>query len=214
MTTDAAPRRPYRSTRRAEQAATTRRDVIAAAIESFGARGFAATTLQSVADRAGVAVETVYAAFKTKKRLVREAFEASVVGDAEPVALADRPEYAALAMGSRRERLAAGVRMTCDVHVRSAPLWSALVAAAAGDDEVAGWLRELEANRRTEVERATALIFETTIEPTTLDLIVALLGPELFLKLTRDIGWDVDTYGRELSRLMTLMIEDDARTGR
>jgi AcrR family transcriptional regulator len=210
MPTETAPRRPYRSTRRAEQAAATRRDVIAAAVESFAARGFAATTLQSVADRAGVAVETVYATFKTKKRLVRDAYEASVVGDAEPVALADRPEYAALGTGSRAERLAAGVRMTCDVHVRSAPLWSALVAAAAGDDEVAGWLRELEANRRAEVARATALIFDTTVDPTTLDLLVALLGPELFVKLTREMGWDVDRYGRELSRLVTLMVEDDA----
>jgi AcrR family transcriptional regulator len=53
--------RPYRSRRRAEQAASTRRLVIDAARRLFAQRGYAGTTIAAIAEVADVALPTVYA---------------------------------------------------------------------------------------------------------------------------------------------------------
>ena len=56
---DAVKTRPYRSPRRAQQAAATRHAVLAAARDLFVAQGYAATTVAQIAERAGVAVDYV-----------------------------------------------------------------------------------------------------------------------------------------------------------
>src|SRR3954453_624468 len=92
--------RNYSSSRRAAQAAQTRADIVAAAVECFGANGWGGTTMNAVAAKAGVAVEPVYAVFKNKKALLRAACDYSVVGDTEPVAYIDRPEVQELQRGT------------------------------------------------------------------------------------------------------------------
>ena len=52
-------KRPYRSPRRREQAEETRRRILAAARRLFVARGYGGTTMETIADDAGVAVQTV-----------------------------------------------------------------------------------------------------------------------------------------------------------
>ncbi len=70
-------KRPYNSTRRQEQAGETRLRILAAAHELFVAQGYGRTTIAEIASTAGVAVETIYAAFRNKPhpaapRLVRQ----------------------------------------------------------------------------------------------------------------------------------------------
>src|SRR5688500_15592525 len=76
--------RQYSSTLRAEQAAATRARIVDAAVELLQLNDVSAITMQDVADRAGVAVRTVYRAFPTKDDLIdgvlaeiRARFEAS-----------------------------------------------------------------------------------------------------------------------------------------
>src|SRR5687768_16130378 len=76
---------------RAEQARATRRRIIAAAAEQFMAHGYGATRLDQVAERAGVAVQTVFFHFGNKRTLLKEALDVAAVGDDEPVALLERP---------------------------------------------------------------------------------------------------------------------------
>src|SRR4051812_4074732 len=59
-------RGPYRSPLRERQAAETRGRISAAAMELFTEQGFAGTTVAAIADRAGVSVPTIYAAFGSK----------------------------------------------------------------------------------------------------------------------------------------------------
>ncbi len=82
-----AVRRPTR----AEQARATRRRIITAATEKFVEHGYGATLLEQVAERAGVAVQTVYFHFGNKRTLLKEALDVAAVGDDEPVPLLDRP---------------------------------------------------------------------------------------------------------------------------
>src|SRR5918994_2086110 len=89
-------KRPYRSTRRREQASETRRRIIRAAHDLFVSQGYGRTTIAEVARAAGVAVETVYAAFRNKPTLLREVWYATLRGDEQDIRLLDRPEMRAV----------------------------------------------------------------------------------------------------------------------
>ena len=70
----AGGRRPARKTakNRAEKSEARRQAIVTAALEEFCARGFAATRLDDVASRAGVAKGTIYLHFDDKEALFRE----------------------------------------------------------------------------------------------------------------------------------------------
>src|SRR4051794_13662370 len=122
--------RTYNSTRRSRQAAQTRAEILTAAIALFGENGWSGTTLAAIAARADVAVETIYAGFGSKKGLLRAALDVAVVGDADAVPFADRPEATRLGEGTLDERLAAAARVVTDINERTLPVWRALLEAA------------------------------------------------------------------------------------
>jgi AcrR family transcriptional regulator len=68
-----AVKRSYRSPRRKEQAEATRRLILRAALELFTERGFAETSIRSVAERADVSDQTIYKAFGDKVGLLYHA---------------------------------------------------------------------------------------------------------------------------------------------
>src|SRR5499425_1034247 len=85
-----AGRRGTRAARRDER----RSAILAAALEEFAARGFAATRLDDVAHRAGVAKGTIYLHFRDKESLFQELVRSMLsplVGTIEAVALRDLP---------------------------------------------------------------------------------------------------------------------------
>jgi AcrR family transcriptional regulator len=73
----AAPPKPASS--RAERAAERRQAIIDAALDEFVARGFAATRLDDVAKRAGVAKGTIYLHFKDKESMFEELIRTALV---------------------------------------------------------------------------------------------------------------------------------------
>jgi AcrR family transcriptional regulator len=73
----AAPSKPRSS--RAERAAERRGAIIEAAMDEFIARGYAATRLDDVAKRAGVAKGTIYLHFKDKEALFQELIRTALV---------------------------------------------------------------------------------------------------------------------------------------
>jgi AcrR family transcriptional regulator len=93
----AAGRRGTRAARRDERRAA----ILAAALEEFAARGFAATRLDDVARRAGVAKGTIYLHFRDKESLFQELVRAMLsplVGTIEAAALRDLPIRAVVEM--------------------------------------------------------------------------------------------------------------------
>ena len=106
--------RTYNSTHRTRQAAQTREAIVAAAIDRFGAHGWAGTTLGAIAERAGVSVETIYATFGSKKALLKSAMGVAIVGDTEEVPLAERTEWLRMGEGTLDERLQAAATLTTD----------------------------------------------------------------------------------------------------
>ncbi len=71
--------KPEFPSNRATRAAERREAIIAAGLEEFVARGFAATRLDDVAKRAGVAKGTIYLHFKDKEALFEELIRTAIV---------------------------------------------------------------------------------------------------------------------------------------
>ncbi|TCP57289.1 TetR family transcriptional regulator [Tamaricihabitans halophyticus] len=75
MSDQSTSRRQYRSSLRAAQASRTRAAITGAARELFETSGFAGTTIAQIAKHAGVATQTVYAAFGSKAKVARAIVE-------------------------------------------------------------------------------------------------------------------------------------------
>jgi AcrR family transcriptional regulator len=71
--------RPNPAPSRAERAADRRQAIIEAAFETFIEEGYAATRLEDVAKRAGVAKGTIYLHFKDKQALFEELVRSAIV---------------------------------------------------------------------------------------------------------------------------------------
>lgn len=146
----------YSSAVRAKAAGATRRAIVAAAGELFVERGYAATTIDAVAERAGVGRKTVFASVGGKGALLKLVWDWTLAGDDEPIPMAERP--AVLAMLAERDpaRLVRmWVEMLLDVGGRSAPIGAVVFAAADVDAEVRA-LREV--IRRESFAGATAFV--------------------------------------------------------
>jgi AcrR family transcriptional regulator len=132
------PARRYVSEVRDEQARRTRRAIVTAARDLFLAQGYAATTIDAIAEAAHVSRRTVFNAVGGKVVLLKLALEWAIVADDEPVALADRPAIRAIqAERDPRRALALWVNMVVDIAARVAPIGAVLYAAADGDPEAA-----------------------------------------------------------------------------
>lgn len=190
---DTAQRR-YRSPRRAQQAEQTRTEIITAATRLFTANGWAATGMRDVAREAGVATETVYAHFSSKTGLFQSAMDVAVVGDDAPVALAERPEFAAIAKGSRADRIAAAAMLLTEVNQRTSGFAKVLREAAKTDHVIAEMLRAARERIRADIAAGAAAVMGR--RPTRLerDGLWALLSIEVYLLLVEESGWSIKQY--------------------
>lgn len=115
-------------------AASTRAQVLAAAHELFLSKGFAGTTIRTVADSAGVSQETIYKSFGTKAALLKAVYDVALAGDAEQVPLAARPEAnAVLAATTPHASTHAYAELARIVSVRTDPLLRVLLRSRGSD---------------------------------------------------------------------------------
>ncbi|WP_329081400.1 MULTISPECIES: TetR/AcrR family transcriptional regulator [unclassified Streptosporangium] len=193
--------RVKRPDKRAERSRRTREKVVEAARELFVARGYGATSLQEVADRAGVAVQTVYFVFRNKRTLFKDVVDTSIAGDAEPVATMDREWFrAACAEPTAAGQLRAHVRGTREILGRVAPIMPLIAAAAATDPEIAAqWPDGPDPRYTVQYAAAEALAGKPDARPglsveMAADLLFGLLSPQLYLIFVRDRDWSPDTW--------------------
>jgi AcrR family transcriptional regulator len=191
---EATSRRRYRSPLRARRAAETRDALISAAHRLFIAAGWSGTGMREVAAEAGVATETLYAHFSSKRALLAAVVDRAVVGDDRPVALAGRPEFAALGRGRRADRIAAAARLVTAVHGRTAGLAKVLREAAVGDEAIAAELRATRERQRRDVAGGATLIMGRRATAAERDGLWAITSPDLYLLLIEESGWTAARY--------------------
>ena len=150
--------------------------------------------MRDVAAEAGVATETLYAYFSSKRVLLQAVVDMAVVGDDRPVAVAERPEFAAIGRGRHVERTAAAARLLGAIYGRTAALAKVIREAAAGDDEIADELRATRERQRRDVAAAAGLIMGRAATPAERDGLWALTSPEIYLLLVEESGWTPQQY--------------------
>lgn len=200
-------KRSYDSSNRQSQARANQRAIIRSALELFAEQGFVATTIQAIADRAGVSVQTVYAGFGNKRELLRHALEASVVGGGDFASVNDRPEARAIAdEPDPRRRAELDAALSARIAQTISPIVRAVREAAAVDPEFATTAEAITAQRRTDMERAAHLLagddgLKVPLEEA-IGTLYVLYGPDVYLALTEGLGWSMEQYERWLATML------------
>lgn len=219
--TEERPKRRYNSSRRQAQARETRRHILEAARRLFIARGYAGTTMEAIAREAGVAVETVYAAFGNKRAILARLVDVAVGGDDQPVAILDRPEPRRVqAETDQRRQLRLFARGMAEIMGRVGPLWGVMRAAAATEPEIAELVQSQLSARHANlaaviraVQRNGPLRAGLTSDEAA-DILWAESSAEVHHLLTVDRGWTADHYADWLGdTLTTLLLPPDTATG-
>lgn len=201
---DGGPARPSRQ----DRARATRRRIVESALQAFTRNGYTATTVESVARDAGVAVQTVYFVFRTKGDLLQAVYEHVVLG---PEGLHPHQTDWWRAVEGATE-VTAAVRAlvggTIELLERAAPLvWAVL-----GDPTARAGYEHNEQLRRAGNDQLVAVLsakhpLRDGLSPARArDVLLVLTGPLLYTQLTLDLHWaaqDVaewmaDTVLREL----------------
>jgi len=215
MSDPVKPKRRYASARRNEQAADTRATIIAAARRLFVAEGWKATTIAGVARAAGVAAETVYAAFSNKQGLLKAVIEATIRRGQPEVKLLEQAGPRAIAASvDQREQIALFARDITQVLGGVAELMAVVRAAAETDPQMALLYRGLHDGRRHNLSFvASALLRRGPLrggmgEAEATAVLWRLASPELFVLLKQVEGLDGDAYAIWLAGVLQATILD------
>lgn len=200
-------RRPYRSVLRDEQARATRRAVVEAARDLFVEVGWSRTTIDAVAERAGVSRRTVFTAVGGKAALLKLALDWALVGDDEPVPMADRPVVAEMErLTDPRALVTRWSRFVAELEVRAAPLAHVLAVAADVDPEAAEVHTTSERNRLggawgfvNQLEAIGGLRSGLTGERAVAAALV-LMDPAVHRTLVVEHGWSREDYAAWIER--------------
>ncbi len=201
--------RTYDNSRRTDGALQTRRAVVAAAREIFIKRGYPATTLTAIAERARVSVQTVYAQFGNKITLLKDVIDYTVAGDDDPTPVANREwVQQILAEPDPRTKLALHARGVTIIMARSYRLdWVLRTAAPVDADADALWRKAIR-QRRTGMEQlATHLHALGALRPDltvaeAADRIATLIDPEFYRLTVAERKWKPEQYEDWLRELL------------
>lgn len=196
-------KRSYDSPVRREQARRTRLAVLQAARRLFLDPGYAATSLTTVAETAGVSVPTIYAVFGSKRQLLSELVDVTVAGDDEPVPLAQRAFVDRIRSApDLRQKLLAYADHLVDTHRRVVDVLLALAGAATADaDAAAIWRKNLEERRAGMTMFAHDLMTTGEIRPdadpaAVTDVLVLAMDVRNYDWLVRQCGWSDEGFRR------------------
>lgn len=186
---------------RKERAARTRRAIIAAATEEFRTGGYHGTTMAAIAKRAGVAVQTVYFVFHTKPALLTAAIDAAVMGEEDPVPPELTPWWQeGVTMTDGRRALGLFVSNVTEINSRAATLDRVALAASTTDPEVIDVIAHHESLRtqgyRSYIDTLDARgLLKQALDPAeATDVLLTLVGSDVFLNFTAERGWSVKRY--------------------
>jgi AcrR family transcriptional regulator len=194
---------------RQEKAAATRRRMLDAAYELFCSDGFRTTTMEAIAEQAGVAVQTLYFTFHTKDELLQEVHERTVLGD-ENLPPPMQPWYvAAVAAEDVRDAVRHVCRGVLSISRRVAPMIP-VFHAVAGDPAGAVWERSQQMRHDGMVALVAVLTKKSRLRKIVskdhaADVLYLLLGPDLYWTMVLGRGWTE----RQLSNWTERVVLDD-----
>jgi AcrR family transcriptional regulator len=208
-----AVKRDYRSDLREAQAQETRRSIVSAATRLFVEDGYGSTTINAVAEAAGVSRKTVFTAVGGKLDLLKLTLDWSVAGDDQAVALSDRAAIRKLVdLPEPRGVLSGLVALLVAIGARVASLYVALEVAGSMDPAARDLVEESQRRRLDDAHKVVrrlrdldALTTHITYQEA-VDVVWLAMDPAIFDRLVRVRGWTasrfeewlVDTLCRQL----------------
>ena len=207
----------HRGVRR-QKALETRWRIMDAALAEFTERGYHDTTMAAIAERAGVAVQTVYFAFRTKSGLLEDLVGNAVLGRTRDGEIG-RPDETdgwvqALSEPDGTKALALFVDAALPVYERTSAISDAGRSAYASDPYLAEWWARSEALRLDGCAQMVqaladhdALRAGLSLEEAA-DVLATTLSPQSFLAFTVDRGWTVDHLGEWLKHALPRLLLD------
>jgi AcrR family transcriptional regulator len=206
VNTPTPARRRYHAPARAARAAATRHAVLAAARDLFTEVGYAGTTVAAVAARAGVAVDTVYAAVGRKPVLLRELVETAISGTDRAVPAQERDYVRRLrAAPTAREKLAVYAAAVAVIQERLAPIFRALRTAAVSEPDCAALWTEIGERRAANMRRlaadlrATGELRADLDDAEVADVIWSMNAAEYWALLVVERGWSPQRFATWLA---------------
>jgi AcrR family transcriptional regulator len=207
MTTSKMPQVNLVNTLRQEKAAATRRRMVGAAYDLFCELGYRATTMAGIAERAGVAVQTLYFTFHTKDELLQEVHKHAVLGDDMRPPSQQSWFVEVAAESDARRAISLVVQASSYILARVAPMLPVFHAAAA--DAAGAVFRRGEDHRRRDMHDLAQVILGKPGTRKSLgaeeaaDLLYVLLGPETYRSFVIDLGWPPEAWVRWTSSTLS-----------
>ena len=184
-----------------------------AAFDLFAEQGYQATTIAAVAERAGVAVQTVYFTFHNKATLFWDMAVARRAGDdgADEV-MQMQWVGQAFAEPDQRRTVALIAEHATDIFVRLAPVASAMTVAAAIDPDIAERVEMTNKQRR---EGMTAMMTALSAKGPPLavdvahavDVVDVLQSLATYSSFTVGCGWSDEEFKAWTYRSLTQLLE-------
>lgn len=201
MSSEPARRNPYRSDLRAQQAAATRQLVLDTATRLFIERGYAGTSIDLIAETAGVGRSTVFAAAGGKPWLLKTAYDRVIVGDDEQVPMIERPRVQRLfAMTGPAEIVEGYVDVIDEAMPRVSRIYEVVRSAAGVDCEAQQLLTEIGGQRLEGARIITGLLQKTgglrdgLTTAIARDVIWIYNDPGMHYALVEERGWSQKRY--------------------
>jgi AcrR family transcriptional regulator len=207
-------KRPYESTVRKEQAAQTRRRILEAAGELFGADGYGPTTIRRIAEAAGVAPDTVYATFGTKARVLTSLIDLRLAPEGAGNVLERSEAKAVRDETDQRRQVRLFAHDIASLSARVRPMFEILRTASAVDPEMASVYEEMEGYRLRNMREAADWLaangpLRTGVERAA-ETIWTLASPDVARMLCDGQGWTNDQYADWLADTLERTLLPDA----
>lgn len=185
-------------------------------------KGFAATTISSIASSARVSPETVYATFGNKRTVLAALIDTAIAGDDAPVAVRDRAWVQALRDDpDPARRVASLARNGSAILARRSAIDEVVREAAATDPEIAAFHAAMLAERLAGQRELLALVAgdgglrDGLDLDTAADILFALGSPEVWRLLVVDRGWRPERFEAWYARVIASLLgaPDGSRSG-
>ncbi len=197
-------KRRYDATRRRQAAARTRAAILEAARQLFTERGYAATPMAAIAERAGVALDTVYASVGRKPELARLLVETAISGTDQAIPAEQRDYVRAIqAAPDAGAKIAIYAAAVAAIAPRLVLVLAIIQQAARDEPELAALWNETAERRAANMRRFVAdlaIVAALRLDPgEAADIVWATNAAEMYQLLVGQRGWSPQRYERFLA---------------
>jgi AcrR family transcriptional regulator len=200
-------KRPYKSLVRERQAGDTRRRIVDATRQLLQREGYAGMTIEAIARRAEVSVQTVYAIFKSKTGILIALLDQSMFGPAYEEVVGQ-----ALSAGDPETRLRRAASIAKQIRGAQSAAFDLMRGAGVVAPELAKLERQRERLRYKGEEsmitflRQTGRLRHGLDHKTARDIFWMLTGADVYRMLVRERGWSPQKYQKWLADALSELL--------